>query len=277
MPRKVSGENNLSDDDWKKLIDEELDDPPERLKAVTSLSEKGRSFAEPVTMKTENGEEYQVKGAVKNKPQTRRAMITEQIVGSLGKEIGAAIPKVALIDVEELAQAEPALDHFEDNIAHGSRWIPDCNEDKISEIKHTDIGENRERFAILSVLYGWFKSDDKQFLYEKTEPQRIYSHDHGHFLSGGPDWNIQGLENEPAAEPDPSIVRVANITKDELQEAINRLNSIDEKTIAKAVAIPPESWNISMKERIALAKYLQNRKEQLLNLSEKKRKGEKHG
>lgn len=197
------------------------------------------------------------------KPHLPRAMTNDRIVGLLGKVIGAPVGEVTLVDLPaDLTQGEPALSHMEPGITHGSAIIPDCSNRE--SIKYTDVPENRARFALLAILYGWAGASDHQVIYENQPPNLVHSVDHGHFFPGGPQWTEQTLSTAARARPDDTIKQGAGLSDAELHEAARRLQDVADATIAGVVAGIPDEWGLSADERVALAEYLVRRRDELL-------------
>lgn len=208
---------------------------------------------------------YAVKGC-----QVGRTLVADQVVGRLGAAIGAPVAEVALVDVPEwlieapmsaLGTSTGSIVHFKPGVGHGSLFIPDCTDSRDLVHEHTD--ENRDRFAILAVLYGWTGADDRQLLYENRPPHRVHSVDHGFFF-GGPDWTIETLTQSSAPVPDPWICASPWVESSRIEVMLARLHDVSDDTIAAAVAAPPEAWGITLVERIALAEYLARRRDALL-------------
>lgn len=244
-------------DDWRQLIEYFAGRRRHSATAYTFLKKWGSASA-PVQLRCDDGQEYVVKG-----PQTGRVAVNDQIVGRLGEALGAATGRVGLIDVPaELIAAEPELSHLTAGLCHGSLWIRDSTERLGFE--HADIPQNRQRFALLAVLYGWVVANDHQFIYLKMPPNLVFSVDHGHFFPGGPNWTRDSLATAPRAEADVAIAGACALTEEELRTACGELVSIDSRTIAGAVATPPDQWGILLEERVALAEYLARRQSEML-------------
>ena len=60
------------------------------------------------------------------------------------------------------------------------------------------------------------------------------------------------------------MVKGFNLTKSELTEAAKPLQAVTPAVIAEAVARPPDSWKISMEERLEMVRYLFRRKGELM-------------
>lgn len=192
-----------------------------------------------------------------------RVLVNDQIVARLGELIHAPVPNVALIDVPaELVANQAEMAHMMAGIAHGSQFVENVTER--AGFEHAVVLENRQRFALLAVLFGWIGAQDHQFVYSKTGPQLVYSVDHGHFFPSGPAWTEASLAGAPESQPDTQITNACNITQPELHEAIRALSDVGDEALAYIVAVPPDEWGLTMEERMALLNYLTKRRDELL-------------
>jgi hypothetical protein len=245
-------------DQWRQLIAEAAAKRPAPIKAHTYRNKKWGSASAPVVLGCEDGHDYVVKGQ-----QAGRAIINEQIVGRLGAELGAPVGQVNLIEVPaDLIGMQADLKHMPAGVSHGSRLIPGCSDRQW--IAHHDVPENKQRFAALAVLYGWIPAGDHQLIYRQTAPHVVFSVDHGHFFPGGPNWTVAGLNGAGPAVLYGELMSGCKITREELRTVEDRLRTVSVTTIAEAIATPPDTWNITVEERVAVAAYLATRKEQLL-------------
>lgn len=213
-----------------------------------------------VLLVCDDGNEYVVKGR-----QVGRPIITDQVVGRLGMAMGAPVGHVSLVHVpRELIVLQPELQHLQPGVAHGNLWIAGCSEDR-EPYNHVSVSENRPRFALIAVLYGWIEAHDHQFIYQKSSPRLVYSVDHGHFLPGSIGWSQATLTAPTApATVDARTMQVCHCTSREINDACCRLQRITNDDIAHAVAVPPDDWGIDLDERIVLAMYLARRRKELL-------------
>jgi hypothetical protein len=243
------------------MITDAMTRRPTAVQAQTYRNMKWDSRNSPVLLACSDGYEYVVKGR-----QNGRDVANDQIVGCLARVIGAPVPSTRLIDVPaQLIAMNPPMQHMLPGLAHGSRSLyPDCTERLWLQEGLQRLPANRSRFALLAVLYGWFQGGDKQLLYQKTAPQLVYSVDHGHFFPEGPEWGIERLCQPARAEPDPEIVGYCMFSQQEIADALRTLLSVDPRTIAEAVAAPPEEWQLPLAHRLAAAVYLYKRRCELL-------------
>ncbi len=156
------------------------------------------------------------------------------------------------------------LQHMPAGVSHGSLLIKNCSEES-PEPAHHDVPDNRDRFAMLAVLFGWTHARDRQFIYSLTVPPLVYSVDHSHFLHGDPFWSTATLEAAPRARISRDIVEKCGLDADSLRIALGRLSAVGSHVIAEAVSRPPDSWSVTLDERVAAALYLDKRKSELLN------------
>ena len=212
------------------------------------------SACRPVQVSCDDGNDYVVKGS-----QVGRSAFNDQVVGRIAMALGAAVANVGLVEVDpELIRINREMAHMAPGMAHGSRFVPDCTE--CLWFQYVDLPENRSRFALLSVLYGWMIGAEKQFFYATNPPNLVYSFDHDAFFPGGPGWSVEGLASAGYAEEDDVIVTQCGLRHHELRDANVALGRITPEVIASAIGAVPRGWgSVSDGERICLADYLWER------------------
>jgi hypothetical protein len=242
---------------WRGVILGAATRPPRVLQALTPVL-RLRGTTRAVLADCEDGNRYVIKGR-----QVMRPLIADHIVGRLSALIGGPIPAVELINVPaELVQPRSFFEHFEPGIGHGSLYLAGCRDSRW--ILYPDDPGNPERFAVLSVLFGWVDPEDRQFLYNSTSPHRVYSADHGRFLAGSTDWTADSLRGASAATLDEWFMTEVRMGRSMLKDAVQRLARVTDSEIAQAVSGLPEEWGITLDERMALAAYLARRRDDLL-------------
>jgi hypothetical protein len=251
-----------SEDEWRDRISAATAEAARSVSALTYRRIKFRSFSSPVVIGCDDGHNYVVK-ALGKRPGLHRALFNDLIMGTLAGFLSAPVPAVALVNLRaELIQAEPDLDGLSSGLAYGSRYMPDASKTR-QGIAFTNLPANRPRFALLALFYGLaYVQHDHQFIYQDVT-NLVFSFDHGHFFPNGPDWTIQGLAGAPAAVPDPVICQACQFSAAELADARQRLELIGPDQIASAVAASPDTWGVSIPERVQLAMYLMKRKNEL--------------
>lgn len=251
-------------DRWFALVHTAISPPIVPINVVTSIKRMG-GYSGAALVDCDDGNRYVIKGS-----QVGRALVAEQLVGRLGKLMDASVAEVTLVDVPRLlidgaksvGRGGPgALAHFTPGIGHGSLWVENCTEER--DVLFAGEGDNKIRFAGLAILFGLFLADDHQYLYKNRPPRLVRSFDHGFFLPGGPNWSIERLSSAPRAEPDAIILSAAHCGDRAVAAAIRSLDQVSDENIAAAVAALPKSWIVSKEERVALARYLARRREDL--------------
>jgi hypothetical protein len=248
--------------DLRQLITESMADRPAPVNAHTYVR-KWDSASKPVALKCDDGNVYVVKARQPANPGMHRSIANEQMVGSLGILIQAPIPRIVQVEVPaDLVANQPEMAHMSPGLAHGSLFADDLSER--FAISHDNVPENRGRFALLAVLYGWVVASDHQFFYAKSAPPLVYSVDHAYFFPGQSGWTIQSLAQVGPPEPDQTIVQACNLTPQELQTAIGAISATDERALACTVALPPDEWGMTMDERLAVLEFLIRRRDILV-------------
>lgn len=257
------------DDHWEKLIADAAARRSTPVKALHYLGITYPSCSKPVLLACSDGQKYVVKWF---KPP--RMIVNDQIIGILGNAMGAPVPEVRLIDIApQLLAAAPAIGHLRAGLCHGSRFLDDVSESR-ENFNFTRVHENRPRFALLAVLYGLAYAADHQFLYGKQPPRLVFSYDHGHFFPKGPDWTINSLARAPTSALDQTIIQKCDFMPTEITIALRSLEKINDDCIALAVATPPDDWGLTVDDRVAMAKYLEIRRDKLLRSADDCTKGD---
>jgi hypothetical protein len=255
----VNDETTIDEQDinrWRLSLSEAIKDNEEPV-LITTFRRYLTSSARPVFARGIGKCEYVVKGK-----QAGRQIITDHIVARLGLAMGSPVGEAQIVEISpDLLEAEFAF--LSPGKAHATIFIPNCFDDRDTRI-YKDHSGNGERFALLSVLFGWVESQDEQFIYQKTHPCLVYSVDHGRFFPGGYDWSIETLKSASKAQVNRQLVVSCELTNDEISTALSRLEQVTEEKIIQAVARPPDEWGITMDERIAIVEFLIKRQYELL-------------
>lgn len=256
-----SGQTEAGDDRWLQLISAAVSQRPTVLEIAIPVG-VAQGTSRPARVVCNDGQKYVTKGRRQSKPPTGRMLFADQVVGRLAAFIDAPVPEVVLINVPaELIDSSYYLLDWEPGIAHGSVQVAHVEDSR--DVLFQGALENKPRFASLAVLYGWTVAADHQFLYEKQPPRPVWSADHGDFLFGGPDGTVDDFVAAPVAAVHP-IVTEAMPGRDMLVAAVKRLALVSDRSIAFAVALPPDSWGVTMEERTAIARGLAARRDLLV-------------
>ncbi|MCH8002863.1 MAG: hypothetical protein IIA34_14560, partial [Proteobacteria bacterium] len=252
-----------SEVEWRGLIEAAAGSRPEPVVAETYYR-RWKTASGAVELGCSDGNIYVVKG-LRNDQEQGRMMFNDQVTARLGALIAAPVPDVGLVQVSaELIAANPdpkeQMGHMKPCTAHGSLRIDDVTE-RVNALDHGD--DNRERFASLAMLFGWLLAGDRQFIYKKSPPHLVYSHDHGHFFPGGPNWTVSNLQKAGPATAEQALVNHFKFKADELGRAYAPLGDLTPEMLAAALAAPPQDWGVTLDERVVLAEYLERRRAEL--------------
>ncbi len=250
--------HGVASSDWEKSLQAWIDHPPDSIRAV-SFIRGWRTKAQPVLLQCEGGARYAVKGR-----HSGRQVINDQVVARLGCGLNAPVGIPQLVQISaELIESSPGLAAFSPGLAHGTLWIPNCIDDY--ELLGSGEPENRSRYALLAILYAWVVDRDRQFLFNKQPPRLVHSVDHGHFFAGGPNWTITSLREN--LEPQMATGFESCCFKPpDFQCMGSALEQINQDKVISVVGSVPESWGITMEERLALVEYLLVRQQRLLSV-----------
>ncbi len=245
-------------EEWRRLFEVASQSKPNKTKAIT-YRRSWDSACRAVQVSCEDGNDYVIKGS-----QVGRSAFNDQVVGRIAWELQAPVAHVTLVDVpHELIAANPDMTHVATGLSHGSRFVPGCTE--CGWFQYVDLKENRPRFALLSVLYGWMVAAEKQFFYSFRPPNLVYSFDHDAFFPNGPDWSTESLGAAGYPDIDEVFVDQCGLRNRELNEAVECLRRMTPLVIASAMSAVPAEWGkVDEAERIALADHLWERCETML-------------
>lgn len=215
-----------------------------RLDAVLEPQSESRGGSLPFKGLADDGEIYWIKQP--SNRQSFRVPVTEQLIAGMGRLIDAPVCEVRLIAIPAEFDGE-MLDNgtvLAAGIAHASRDVGVCAFDKSYGPQFRSRDDNRRRHAGYFALYDWCWGDDMQWLYDLLDDRKMYSHDHGHFLPGAPDWNADSLA-ESADFPHELQANPAGLDDNELLRIADRLETLAARDLAEVVGRIPSDWHVS--------------------------------
>jgi hypothetical protein len=247
---------------WRESLDALLANPLEPV-AILTLRKGWDSGTRPFRARGVDKCEYVVK-ARQVERSIERQMVNDQVVARLGVIMNAPVARPALVEISsDLIDFSPPHSYILAGVAHATEFIEDCSDNR-ELFLHTKEPANRERFAMLCVLYSWIYARDHQFIYSKQKPNLVHSVDHGHFFVGGPNWTKEHLNLSNAVQIDRLLFDTCKPTPQELRPAISACEAITEQNILKVVAAPPTEWGITIDDRLALVEYLISRQKKIM-------------
>jgi hypothetical protein len=250
----------LKDEEWINLF--ESTPVPNYVTAHTFVR-KWQSASQPVALRCSDNQTWVCKGLLIANPNSGRSVFSDYVLGRSGIAIGAPVPSITLVDISNtLIAAQPEMNHLTPGLAHGSLLMNDCS-DRL-DIFAPASDQQRRDIASIAIFYGWAHCNDLQIIKQLSAPEDIFTVDHGHFLHGGPNWTVATLAAAPPPVPHPSCT--AHLTAANLDPPLNRLRAVGDTTIAGYIAAAPGGWGITADEKLALAKYLSQRRDELVKL-----------
>ncbi|WP_372719370.1 hypothetical protein [Novipirellula sp.] len=218
-----------------------------QLEAILESQSDTRGGSLPFKGLASDGEIYWIKPT--SNRQSSRVPTTEQLVAGMGRLIDAPVCKTRLMTIPQDFHGE-VLDNgtvLESGIVHASHDVGNCAFDKWYEPQYRPQDDNRRRHAGYFALFDWCWGDDMQWLYDLEDDRKTYSHDHGHFLPGSPDWTVETLlqsaqdSHELSADGD-------GLDDNELSRLAERLESLTIEEIAGVIRGIPAAWPVSDEE-----------------------------
>lgn len=209
-----------------------------------------------------DGNKYWVKP--RNNLQGPQVCYTELVVSRLGELIDAPVCTVRPIRISaDFAGWEFRPGHvLEVGTGSASQHVPGVIEER--DLLHRTDDNNASRHVGVLALAAWLGGLDQQWLYASPD-NRTFSHDHGHFLPGGPSWTPESLQQaivEPPSLPGAIPHGHGGLDATTIEHTYETLvQHVTQEAIAIAVSAYPGSWAISLAHRATLAYYADSRRD----------------
>lgn len=230
-----------------------------RLDAVLESQSDSRGGSLPFKGLATDGEIYWIK--MRSNWQSDRVPATEQIISGAGQLIGAPVCESVLLEIPKDFEGE-RLDNgtvLHSGVVHASRDVGVCAFKKWHEPEFRLQDDNRRRHGGYFALYDWCWGDDMQWLYDLNDDRKTYSHDHGHFLPGAPDWTERTLADSVDV-PHELQADGAGLDDTELLAIAARLDSLTQTQLAEVLARIPLEWPVSDQELEFVGAFLDHRR-----------------
>ena len=205
----------------------------------------------------DDGHDYWCKAV--NNPASPLVPVNEQVSARLAVLIGVAVPEPQLVALDGLVGWEfhPGRT-VEAGWAHGGRAVEGAIETR--DLHHRADDDNRVRHAGFYALIDWLAGGDQQWLYAAPEQNAYYSHDHGHFFPGGPDWspatlNYLGQTTAVSVGVDPGGLDPA-----ELNRLADAIEGVTREGIDGVMSKIPAEWPVDDSDLEALADFVEARR-----------------
>lgn len=190
--------------------------------------------------------------------QSPRVPVNEQIVGRVGAHIGAAVCPVSLIRIPtdfDGFDFSPGR-KLKAGFAHGSLAVEPAIE--MRKVGHPYDDNNPKRLASLAVLADWCWPSDAQWLSCPPNDNQYWSHDHGYYFPGGPNWTKGSLMADNPNQKPPFPIAITNPTL--AADVLAKLASLDVMAIASLLSGLPQAWPVDEEELVAMAFFLEQRR-----------------
>lgn len=224
--------------------------------AVLPLRRSTHGVSASFMVRADDGADYWCKAV--NNPSSARIPANEQIAGRLGLLIGASVADPTLVKLDGIAGWEfHAGRVVESGWAHGCAAVDGAFETR--SLDHRGDDHNRVRHAGFYALMDWLAGGDQQWLYSSSAENAYFSHDHGHFFPGGPDWTQQALAATGTAARQLGVAP-DGLDKTELNRLADAIEAATRGQIDDVLSKIPAAWPVSDEELAALAAFLESRR-----------------
>ncbi|MCA9086096.1 MAG: hypothetical protein KDA81_18690 [Planctomycetaceae bacterium] len=227
--------------------------------AIISAESMDRGGSRPFHASADNGETYWVK-QIENL-QSSRVPVTEQIIAGCGQLIGAPVRPCSLMLIPSDFDGDMLMNGtvLRTGIAHASLHLDKGFFNKTWGPENRNLDDNRKRHAAYFAFFDWCWGDDRQWLYDTAADMMTWSHDHGHFLPGGPDWSTTMLQAEVNAVH-PLDTSPEGLDYNELERVAGVLENMQPEHLVEVLCRIPTSWQVSDQELEAVGWFLDCRR-----------------
>lgn len=225
----------------------------------------GAGGSKPLLALGADGRRYWVK-PIKN-PQGPMVPVNEQIVARCGELIGAPTCSVKIVEIPQALGGMISGVRVEPGLAHGSLDVADTVNER--RLVHRSEDDNQRRHAGLFALHDWCWGSDSQWLFALSDERKTYSHDHGHFFPGGPNWpsgldEIRTLVDDPhCLQDDAPSADPAGLDTDALRELADALDKVGSDDLVRILTVVPPEWPVADADLDLLGFFLEARAPQV--------------
>jgi hypothetical protein len=227
--------------------------PTARLAMLASSAGGSGSFL----VEADDGNRYWCKSV--NNLQGPKVPVTEQIVGRLGGMLDIATCRVETV----LIPPDLAGWEFRPGAALAEGWVHgSAAEEPVTEthnLDHRAHDDNARRHAGYFALWDWLFGSDPQWLIKQPADWMYFSHDHGHYLPGSPDWSIAQLTTEQDT-PHPLSSDPSGLDAVAVGEFADGLEALTRPELAAALSRLPLDWPVTEDELEAVVDFADRRR-----------------
>jgi hypothetical protein len=249
----------VAEGDWKDLLKGSRHDNCTLTVDAILIDKAKEGGSQPFQVRATNRRLYWLKPV--DNPQGPRVPATEQIVARCGHLIKAPVCEVDLVRIPtELAghrlSTGRQLTH---GIAHGSADLATATFASGNAPAHRERNNNSTRHAYIFALHDWCWGADSQWLHDTIADMMVFSHDHGHFLPGGPGWTGQIVRAE--VENDHSLGAPPDgLNPTALKGAADAIEQVSRADLVGVLSTIPLSWPVTDADLETVGFFLERRR-----------------
>jgi hypothetical protein len=194
-----------------------------------------------------------------NNLQSPRVPVNEHVVGSIGALIGAPTCRVKLIEItqENVGWEFRPGRLLELGIANGSESFSGAAE--VNSLSYPLRDANPRRYVGVFALHDLCWGGDSQWLELTDSDMQLFSHDHGHYFPGGPDWTVDQLV-AGAGTPHEGAWGTAGLNAAEATTMAARIAAITDDELAAIMRSLPAGWPVTDEQLACLAWFVSERR-----------------
>ncbi|HZV73776.1 MAG TPA: hypothetical protein VFF79_08685 [Conexibacter sp.] len=224
--------------------------------AVLPMQQSPGGVSASFLVQADDGADYWCKAT--NNPVSPRIPVNEQVVARLGQMIGICVPDPVLVKLDGIAGWEFRRGHVvEAGWAHGCAAVAGALETRV--LGHRSDDDNRVRHAGFYGLMDWLAGGDPQWLYSAPAENAYFSHDHGHFFPGGPDWTPASLASTGTGEHGLGVP-ATGLDPDEVARLADAIEAVTKDEIDGVMSKIPLEWLVADDDLAALSDFLEARR-----------------
>jgi hypothetical protein len=196
-----------------------------------------------------------------NQLQGGHVLVSEYVVASVGQLLGgAATCESSIIEIPpavagwEFRPGLPLVPGF----GHASLEVETAQEVRGAPSRPGE-DDNRRRQAGLAAVYDLCWGADEQYLHAVSDDWKIYSHDHGHYFPGGPQWTQDSLR---ASVTDPHTLGITTVgaDADALEAFAVAVESLQRESLVEVLNGVPASWAVLDEALATLGWFIEERR-----------------
>lgn len=243
---------------WQGRLEGRCDpDDPIRIVALsTDREDRGGGGSKPFVGFDGDGQRWWIKAD--NNPQNGKVIVSEHIVGRMGELMGAPVCRVAVVEIPPDLEGEEYTSgrQLQAGLTHASLEVSGT-ENRKKSLRYPTADDNACRHVAILALYDWCWGNDAQWLYSAPRDHAVYSHDHGHYFPGGPNWTTEKLQ--ATVDVPHELPTDVELDANEAERIASRIEGLDPAQIVKVLEGIPTMWPAENGELEVVGWFLERR------------------